>query len=98
MRMRILAGSVWFLLASGTQFRNENHNYFTRIEEFTPLSISETDTLSDAPVCRCGESHNVMTRIVGGRDADKGSYPWQAALVFRGRSKPFCGGSLVTTR
>lgn len=95
MRMRILASSVWFLLASGTQFQNRNRNYFTRIEEF---SVSETDPLSDAPGCRCGVSHNVMTRIVGGRDADKGSYPWQAALVFRGRTKPFCGGSLVTTR
>ena len=39
-----------------------------------------------------------FSRIVGGQDAEKGSHPWQAALVFRGRSKPFCGGSLVTTR
>ena len=62
---------------------------FIRIEEFIPLGEAE---------CRCGESRAVMTRIVGGQDADKNSFPWQAALVFRGRSSPFCGGSLLTTR
>ena len=67
---------------------------FIRIGEFIPLDEAE---------CRCGESRAVMTRIVGctvyrGQDADKNSFPWQAALVFRGRSSPFCGGSLLTTR
>ena len=99
MRMRILAPCVWYLLASGTPFQHQHHslNYFTRIEQLTPLS-EEADTLSDVSGCRCGVSDTLMTRIVGGREADKASHPWQAALVFRGRTKPFCGGSLVTTR
>ena len=92
-RMRILATSVWYLLASGTH-KNHRLNYFTRIEQ---LTLSE-DPLSDVSSCRCGVSDSVMTRIVGGREADKASHPWQAALMFRGRTKPFCGGSLVTTR
>ena len=64
MRMRILATSVWYLLASGTmQFQNKENprmNYFTRIEEF---SVSEeADPLSEETGCRCGLSDNVMTR------------------------------------
>lgn len=35
-----------------------------------------------------------MSRIVGGQTAEKGSWPWQAMLAFRGGSQ-FCGGSLI---
>ncbi len=41
------------------------------------------------------------TRIVGGRPASLGEYPWMAALVIRGiqpMSGQFCGGTLVAPR
>lgn len=36
------------------------------------------------------------TRIVGGVDADRGAWPWQASLHFR--SRHFCGGSLINNQ
>ncbi|XP_077564662.1 trypsin-1-like [Haemaphysalis longicornis] len=42
----------------------------------------------------CGESRHFMARIVGGRDALPGEFPWQVSLVWRGQQ--FCGGSLLS--
>ena len=37
------------------------------------------------------------TRIVGGQEAEPGEFPWQVALVTRGSSRPFCGGTLLSS-
>jgi len=50
--------------------------------------------------CQCGVK-NVQTSndyIVGGQDADKQEYPWMVAIVDRGSTDPWCGGSLITKR
>ena len=41
----------------------------------------------------CG-SRPAGTRIVGGTQAQNGSWPWMAMLAFAGGSQ-FCGGSLI---
>ena len=38
---------------------------------------------------------NAYTRIIGGRQALQGVYPWQAALVTSKNRFVFCGGSLI---
>jgi len=42
----------------------------------------------------CGDA-DVGTKIVGGVDAVKHSIPWQAAIVFFGSDKPYCGGTII---
>jgi secreted trypsin-like serine protease len=37
------------------------------------------------------------TRIVGGVPADKGEWPWMAALL-RDKTDQYCGGVLITDR
>jgi len=39
-----------------------------------------------------------MPRILGGREARVGSYPWMVALVHKDRELPFCGASLINNR
>ena len=44
---------------------------------------------------RCGATkERIVTRIVGGRPADKDEWPWMAALL-RDGSDQFCGGVLI---
>lgn len=40
----------------------------------------------------CG--YKPSMRIVGGTEAPRGAWPWQAQLKYS-RSSPFCGGTLV---
>ncbi|CAL4190386.1 unnamed protein product, partial [Meganyctiphanes norvegica] len=47
--------------------------------------------------CVCGKA-NRGTRIVGGQTTEVNEYPWQVALVSRGSSGVFCGGSLINDR
>ena len=52
--------------------------------------------------CRCGLSSaagpgDVTPRIVGGEEAEYGEFPWQAALLRFGASKPFCGGIVLSS-
>ncbi|KAB7503551.1 Venom serine protease Bi-VSP [Armadillidium nasatum] len=49
----------------------------------------------------CGNSTITATRIVGGRIAKKGSWPWLAALgykTFQNQYDFLCGGALITER
>lgn len=43
----------------------------------------------------CGELMKQTTRIVGGVPADKGEWPWMAALL-RDKTDQYCGGVLIT--
>jgi Trypsin len=59
--------------------------------------------LSSAVVCRAApETDKPSTRIVGGKNATVGAYPWMAALVDRNNPGNFdgqvCGGALVHPR
>nr|AOW41608.1 trypsin [Euphausia superba] len=47
--------------------------------------------------CVCGQA-NRATRIVGGQTTEVNEYPWQVALVSRGSTQVFCGGSLINDR
>lgn len=47
----------------------------------------------------CGQSNTTKTRVVGGREAEKGAWPWMAVVYQTkrgGRKSPDCGGALVS--
>ncbi|XP_072165248.1 apolipoprotein(a)-like [Diadema setosum] len=62
-----------------------------RHNEDVGVSCGETPTV-------CGirgiENGNIMARIIGGTNAKRGNWPWQAQLVLKG-SGHYCGGTLV---
>lgn len=72
----------------------------------TTTSTTTSTTSSSSPTfdsdwnCRCGETR--QGRIVCPPGANctvtAGSIPWQAAIVFKGRSQPWCGGSVINDR
>lgn len=45
----------------------------------------------------CGLMGRPMTRVVGGEKAQRGKYPWMAAIL-RDRTDQFCGGALISDR
>lgn len=49
-------------------------------------------SVPSCPVTACGQPR-MSNRIVGGRDAQDGEWPWQASVQHRGAH--VCGGSLV---
>ncbi|XP_061823743.1 transmembrane protease serine 9-like [Nerophis lumbriciformis] len=59
-------------------------NILTLMSLLTANSHAQLDVCGTTPV---------RTRIVGGEDAQEGSWPWQASLQFFGRHD--CGGSLI---
>ena len=59
------------------------------------VSPSSFNTRGFCPADSCGSRPN--TRIVGGTQAPRHSWPWQVQLRSSGRF-PFCGGSLVHPR
>jgi len=64
----------------------------------TPGSTpAQTPALSGSS-CRCGVPQGSRNRIVGGKPAAKNEYPWQVALVQNGATRPFCGGTLLSSR
>jgi len=49
--------------------------------------------------CQCGiKGGSDSNRIVGGQETEEHEYPWQVGLVSRGRTTPWCGGSLISER
>lgn len=60
------------------------------------LAAQQTTTSSSSTGCICGKS--TATKIVGGSAATLGELPWQAALVLRTNTLPFCGGSLISSK
>merc|ERR1719341_2363639 len=48
--------------------------------------------------CKCGVPQGNRNRIVGGQAATKNEYPWLVALVKSGSSRPFCGGTLISSK
>merc|ERR1719233_842514 len=48
--------------------------------------------------CRCGVPQVNRNRIVGGQPALKNEYPWLVALVQVGSTRPFCGGTLLSSK
>ena len=58
--------------------------------------------ISSIIVIACGEkmvASNVNPKIVGGSDAEAGSWPWLVALYYRDsyRDQLLCGASLVSS-
>merc|ERR1712215_47994 len=48
--------------------------------------------------CKCGVPQVDRNRIIGGKPATKNEYPWIVALVEFGRTHPFCGGTLLSSK
>ncbi len=72
------------------------NNFFSRFE-------SHPNREALAPSDKCGiPNPNIFTRIVGGEEAQIGSYPWLANLGFqlsgKGKVEFKCGGSLIGPR
>ena len=47
--------------------------------------------------CTCGVNSATATKIVGGTNAGKAEFPWQVGLVSRSGTRPFCGGTLLSS-
>jgi len=62
-----------------------------------PPPTTTTGPGTSAGDCKCGLAKRV-SRIVGGQEAEINEYPWQAGLVTKFHSRPWCGGSLVNSK
>ncbi|KAI9564714.1 hypothetical protein GHT06_008455 [Daphnia sinensis] len=62
-----------------------------------PTTVVATVPSTTVPTVKkgCGELMKQTTRIVGGVPADKGEWPWMAALL-RDKTDQYCGGVLIT--
>ena len=69
-------------------------NHMKKILEYLSRILASTIPTSS---CKCGTVRGHSTRIVGGQPASKNQYPWQVALVSKGSSRLFCGGSLISS-
>ena len=47
--------------------------------------------------CRCGLA-NMLSKIVGGQETLQHQFPWQVGLTGPRSRRPFCGGSILTSR
>lgn len=79
---------------------NEEHQQLTST---TPRPVTPRPTTKPAKEkvsgrTGCGENGvHINSRIVGGKPADKGEWPWMAALLRDGDDQ-YCGGVLITNR
>jgi len=63
-----------------------------------PPTPAPTPAPTQSPNCKCGVPQVSRNRIVGGQPATKNEYPWLVALVQTGSSRPFCGGTLISSK
>ncbi|XP_063709349.1 venom serine protease Bi-VSP [Culicoides brevitarsis] len=89
-------------VTGGWNWGDSNGINFDTTESTTqtsPVTIPTYDAASDN---RCGITNASHTRVVGGREASRGAYPWIAALLYQTQGnaglKQLCGGSLITKR
>jgi len=70
----------------------------TTTEETTTTTTlaTTTSTATVAPKCSCGKHNKDESRIVNGQETKPHEYPFFAALVRKGSSHVFCGGSLIS--
>ena len=68
-------------------------------EPAPPVSTSPPNPALGRPWqgCRCGVA-NMMDKIVGGEDTLEHQFPWQVLLTSPRSRRPWCGGSLVSSR
>lgn len=85
--------------------KNGTERYMVLAALFVALMVLLSTTLDGraqepTPENPNKESIPIEPHIIGGQDAEPGEWPWQVALVRRGRniySGQFCGGSLIHT-
>ncbi|XP_050478778.1 venom serine protease Bi-VSP-like isoform X1 [Bombus huntii] len=83
-----------------------NVNYSVGYRSGIGESAETRATTSDVPLRppHCGFSNVTHTRVVGGRPAKLGAWPWIAAVGFRNYSNPhwvtqwLCAGTLISAR
>ncbi|CAO1378673.1 unnamed protein product [Diamesa hyperborea] len=64
-----------------------------------PLPPSAPDSLPTNDRDKCGVSNTTKTRVVGGVNAQLGSYPWLAALGYKSTTiRYLCAGTLITQK
>ncbi|XP_077774254.1 serine protease 33-like [Podarcis muralis] len=63
---------------------------------FEPVSFSLAGAENASTQRACGRPHVFAPRIIGGKKADEGEWPWQASI--RRNRLHICGGSLVSSQ
>lgn len=75
---------------------------YTDVPTQPPQVVTPVPNYDPSSDNRCGITNASHTRVVGGRDASRGAYPWIAGLMYQvqGSSglRQLCGGTLVTKR
>lgn len=81
---------------------NDMNNFGTDNPTQPPIVVTPIPTYDATNDNRCGITNASHTRVVGGRDASRGAYPWIAALMYQVQGsatlRQLCGGSLITKR
>ena len=68
--------------------------------------LAITNVATEFPVnnglsdCKCGEVQRSAWRLLGGKEAEVGEYPWQALILTGLRPGVYstCGGSLINSQ
>ena len=88
-----IIGSIFaFFLIIMVYIYEQDKNDQRNIRELIKKSI-------DRSVQKCKNCEIIRKeRIVGGKIADPGQYPWLVALIYASSEELFCGGSIVSNR
>ena len=63
-----------------------------------PPSVGPTRDYSAPGSCKCGVTQVKSPRVIGGQPAKKNEFPWLVALFKHRSNRPFCGGTLLSSR